>query len=313
MPRTRPRSPPSSSSASRAIAKRPQHRQRKACPKARSPGLALRRLLLLAPPPPFFPSGAPKRHDVFVCLETRVGHVYNRREEDVEKEGREHTPLTKALFHSKPPGVYPVVEPHVSLHAIVDLTNDRDHILWHAKTGEYCPEEGSVNGVVHFGKVDALGKVDKTCIRWNSFLPRQLLWPTNQKYHVGGRTVRSKTTLFHRQDPHALTVLTEMASDYLQQYLARARYQRDAPVVAALCPILLFVEYHDDVIFPLLRNLAPPPNTSEDIEQSPAQGGITVQGDFEQTDGDSVCSDSLFPVRQRADGACQLPHCGLNS
>ena len=31
------------------------------------------------------------------------------------------------------------------------------------------------------------------------------------------------------------------------------------PVVAALCPILLFVEYHDDGIFPLLRHLAPPP------------------------------------------------------
>ena len=30
----------------------------------------------------------------------------------------------------------------------MELTNDRDHILWHAKTDEYCPEEGSVNGVV---------------------------------------------------------------------------------------------------------------------------------------------------------------------
>ena len=38
--------------------------------------------------------------------------------------------------------------------AIVELTNDRDHFLWHAKTGEYCPEEGSINGVVRFGKVD---------------------------------------------------------------------------------------------------------------------------------------------------------------
>ena len=38
-----------------------------------------------------------------------------------------------------------------------------------------------------------------------------------------------------------------------------ACYQRDAPVVAVLCPILLFVEYHEDGIFPLLRHLAPPP------------------------------------------------------
>ena len=55
-----------------------------------------------------------------------------------------------------------------------------------------------------------------------------------------------------------LTVLTEAASDDLQQYLAGVRYQRDAPVVAALCPILLFVEYHDNDIFLLLRHLTPP-------------------------------------------------------
>ena len=41
---------------------------------------------------------------------------------------------------------------HTSIHAIVELTNDRDHILWHAKTDESCPEEGSINGVVRFGK-----------------------------------------------------------------------------------------------------------------------------------------------------------------
>ena len=32
---------------------------------------------------------------------------------------------------------------------------------------------------------------------------------------VGGRTARSETTLFLRQDPHALTVLAEAASDDL--------------------------------------------------------------------------------------------------
>ena len=34
---------------------------------------------------------------------------------------------------------------------------------------EYCPEEGSINGVVRFGKAD------KAYIERNSFLPRQLL------------------------------------------------------------------------------------------------------------------------------------------
>ena len=147
--------------------------------------------------------------------------------------------------------------------------------MWHAKTGEYCLEEGSINGVVRFGKVD------KAYIERNSFLPRQLLKPTNHKHHIGGRTVRSETSLFLRPDLHALTVLVEAASDDLQQYLASVRYQRDADVATALCPILLFVEYHDDGIFPLLRHLAPPPEAIDDIEQPPAQGGLTAEGDLE--------------------------------
>ena len=100
--------------------------------------------------------------------------------------------------------------------------------------------------------------------------------------------VRSETTLFLRQDPHAPAVLAEAASDDLQQYLAGVRYERDAPVVAAPCPILLFMEYHDDSIFPLLRHLAPPPNTNHDIEQSPAQGGVIVEGYLEQLNLDSA-------------------------
>ena len=56
----------------------------------------------------------------------------------------------------------------------------------------------------------------------------------------------------------------------------------------------------------------PRPNTNDDIVQSPAQGGITVEGDLEQLNGDSVRSDSLS-VRQRIDGACQSLHPRLNS
>ena len=132
------------------------------------------------------------------------------------------------------------------------------------QNGRVLSRGSLINGVVLFGKVD------KAYIQRNSFLPRQLLQPTNHKHHIGGRTVRSETTLFLRQDPHALTVLAEAASDDLQQYLAGVRYQRDAPVVSALCPIFLFVEYHDDGIVPLLRQLASPPNTNDDIEHSGA-------------------------------------------
>ena len=53
-----------------------------------------------APPPPTPPSLSRKVqqsvHDVFVHLETLAGHVYNRRKDDVEQEGREHAPLAKA-------------------------------------------------------------------------------------------------------------------------------------------------------------------------------------------------------------------------
>ena len=104
------------------------------------------------PPPLSFRQMHQSAHDVFVRLETHVGHVYSRREEYVEQDGCKHTPLTKALFHNEQLRVHPVIEPHACSNAIVELTNDRDHIMWHAKTGECCPEEGSVNGVVRFGK-----------------------------------------------------------------------------------------------------------------------------------------------------------------
>ena len=59
------------------------------------------------------------------------------------------------------------------------------------------------------------------------------------------------------------------------------------------------MEDHDDGIFLLLRHLAPPSNTNDDIEQSPSQGGITVEGDLEQLNGDSVWSDSLPFANER--------------
>ena len=104
------------------------------------------------PRPLFVPQVHQRVHDAFVRLETGVGHVYNRRKEYVEWEGREHAPFAKAPFHSELPRSHPVAKPHACSHAIVELTNDRDHVLWHAKTGGYCPEDGSVNAVVRLGK-----------------------------------------------------------------------------------------------------------------------------------------------------------------
>ena len=98
-----------------------------------------------------------------------VGHIYNRREEDVEQEGCEHIPLTKALLHSELPRAHPFVESHVCSHALLELINDRDYTLWQARTGEYCPEDGLVNDIVRFDKVD------KAYIQRKLFLPRQLM------------------------------------------------------------------------------------------------------------------------------------------
>ena len=50
--------------------------------------------------------------------------------------------------------------------------------------------------------------------------------------------------------------------------------------------------------------------TSFHFEQSPPQGGITIEGYREQLNGDSVRSDSLC-VRQRADGICLACKCAV--
>ena len=86
------------------------------------------------------------------------------------------------------------------------------------------------------------------------------------------------------------------------------RYQRDARVVAALCPILLFMEHRDDGIFPQWH-LDPPPNTNDDIEQSLAQGGITVEGNLEQLNGDSVRSDAEIETRKEQNWGYFLSLC----
>ena len=58
--------------------------------------------------------------------------------------------------------------------------------------------------------------------------------------------------------PTELAVVTEAASDDVQQYLAGVFHQRNTPVVAALCPVLLLMKHFDGGIFPLLRDLPPP-------------------------------------------------------
>ena len=56
----------------------------------------------------------------------------------------------------------------------------------------------------------------------------------------------------------------------------------------------------------------PPPNTNDDIEQSPSQRGIAVEGDLEQLNEDSARFDRLS-LCQRVGDTCQLLHSGVNS
>ena len=67
----------------------------------------------------------------------------------------------------------------------------------------------------------------------------------------------SRHVRFIRNEEYSL----EAASDDLLHHLASVRYQRNTPVVAALCTILLPVGYHDNDISPHIRHPPPPPNT----------------------------------------------------
>lgn len=136
--------------------------------------------------------------------------------------------------------------PQVSPHAIVKLTDNQNHLLGHTEAVEYFPRECSIDGVV------CLGEIDNAPIQLYSFLSCQV-----HQHHVGSGTVRPETSFFLGQDPLMLVVGTETASDDLRQYLADVRYQRDTPVVAALCPILHLVERLHGGIFPFWRDLSP--------------------------------------------------------
>ena len=56
----------------------------------------------------------------------------------------------------------------------------------------------------------------------------------------------------------------------------------------------------------------PPPSADDDVEQFLSKGGIILEGDLEQLDGNSIRFNSLS-VSSRPGGICQLLRHGLNS
>lgn len=77
----------------------------------------------------------------------------------------------------------------------------------------------------------------------------------NHEHHGESRTIRSKITVFLRQDPYTFAVVTYVASDGLRQYRAGVLHQGCTSVASTL--ILVVAEHLDDGILPLLRSLPP--------------------------------------------------------
>lgn len=97
-----------------------------------SPGLDL---WSLHPPGPQyrFRSGAHQDvHGIFVHLETREGHIYHRRKDDVKKEGHKHESSTETLLHGAPVPALTAIDPYSCPHAIVTLVNKRNNLQQHA-------------------------------------------------------------------------------------------------------------------------------------------------------------------------------------
>ena len=156
-----------------------------------------------------------------------------------------------------------------------------NHSFWYVKTREYCPEEGSINGIVRFGRVD------KAYIHGrNSILQRQLSrqitnitllverFGWKPLYSSGMIPTRSQYSL-RRRARIISSILPACATSAMPLLLSHSPY-----------PISLFVEYHNDDIFPLLQPLHPPSNTNDDTKQSPSQGTITIKDD---TAADGIC------------------------
>lgn len=72
-----------------------------------------------------------------------AGLMYHNHEEVTKGEGREHIPLVKTLFHGELSRALTVIEPRACSHAIVELTDDRNHPLRHAEASACFPQEGS--------------------------------------------------------------------------------------------------------------------------------------------------------------------------
>ena len=73
---------------------------------------------------------------------------------NVEQQWREHTPLPKTLLHIEHDRALAIIRPHACPHAVVELADDGEHFRWNAKASQDSPQEGAIDGVIGFGKVD---------------------------------------------------------------------------------------------------------------------------------------------------------------
>ena len=124
--------------------------------------------------------------------------------------------------------------------------------FWYVKTRKYCPEEGLINGVVSFGRVDKAYVHGIRFLSANScsrritnitLLVERFGW--KPLYSSGMISTRSQYSLRRRARIFS-RILPACATSAMPLSLPHSPY-----------PISLFVGYHNDDIFPLLQHLHP--------------------------------------------------------
>ena len=186
--------------------------------------------------------------------------------------------LTKALFYNELHQSHPVIESHACSHAIVGLTNDRDHLLWHATKGERSSEEGSINGVVRFGKVDKAYIKRARFFRANTCRCR-ITYITSVVKQFGlnplcfyGRIPTRSIFWLRRRAMIVSSILLACTTSEIPLKLPHSFRS------FVLLSTMIMAYFH-------CCGTPPPPNTNDYFEQSSSQAAITVDCDLEQLNG----------------------------
>lgn len=110
------------------------------------------------------------------------------------------------------------------------------------------------------------------------------------KYHIRGRTVRTKTTLFLRRKFLSFAVFTEPPSNHIEKHLGYTKHERNAAVVSTFCFVSFLVERHDGGVFPPLVNFPFALDSRDQVVEFPKNGPVLAQPEFRQFRRKVACS-----------------------